>query len=103
MINWKDVIAQLVNDNEVIARWQLNSGTTFFMYLPTMNRMGDETITKESDVRFDEILNLYIMNNIKLGKISKSNNIEKCKEILTALPGINISQSEDGIKINLMQ
>ncbi len=90
-----------MNDNEVIARWRLNSGTTFFMYLPTMDRMGEETITKESDVRFDEILNLYIMNNIKLGKISKSNNIEKCKALLTSLQGVNILQSEDGITINL--
>ena len=82
-----------------MASWQLKSGVTFFMFIPGAEAIGEETITRESDVRFEEIVSLDILGTVKLGGISVSNNIETCRAILESDKTIRVMSIDEGIRV----
>jgi hypothetical protein len=96
---WKRTLVNLSTVGKVMASWQLESGVTFFMFIPNAEAMGEETITKESDVRFDEIVSLDILNTMQLGGLSVSNDIEMCRVALERDKTIRLVSIQDGVRV----
>lgn len=96
---WKTALSKLISAGKVMATWQLKSGVTFFMFVPSPDVMGDETVTNESDVRFDEIVSLDILEHMQLGAISVSNNVERCRSVLCQAEGLVLSNIPGGIRV----
>lgn len=99
MDNWKRVIVSLSTVGKVMASWQLASGVTFFMFMPSAEAIGEETITKESDVRFEEIVSLDILRTVQLGGLSVSNDIEMCRLALENDKAIRFVSIPQGIRV----
>jgi hypothetical protein len=101
MSHWKNVITQLANAGKILARWHLNSGAAPFMYIPTENILDIDTINPTSDVSFDEITHLDILNSIKVGSITIKNDVDKCKIFLESIAGVRVYSIAEGIRIEL--
>jgi len=98
---WKDALSRLAGVGKVIAQWRLASGVTFFMYVPTASDMGDETLKPDSDVRFDELVQVDILRSVQLGGLTATNDVEACRRALMSIPRVRITEVSDGIRVSL--
>ncbi len=98
---WKDVISKLAHAGKFIAEWKLSSGAAFYMYVPAPGDLGKETIKVDSDVRFDELVQLNIMPVVKLGGLTASNDVDACRVALQDLSYVHVSERDGGISVGL--
>jgi hypothetical protein len=100
---WKDVISQLAKAGQILAKWHLASGVTFYMYLPAVSEMGDQTIKVDSDVRFDELVHLDIMKSWKLGRLTVTNELDAVRRALDSARHVRVTELRDGdgIRVSL--
>ena len=100
-IAWRDIVGRIAASGTVMAEWKLVSGVTFYMYLPTPAKMGAETITPGSDVRFDEIAQLLIDETVKLGGTAASNDFAACSRALSGSTYALVQERANGICVSL--
>ncbi|WP_447916576.1 hypothetical protein [Delftia acidovorans] len=98
---WKDVITRLASVGKVMARWRLASGARLYMYVPAAEDMGDETVKPDSDVRFDELVQMDIMESVPLGGLTATNDVEACRRALVSIPRVRVMEVADGIQVSL--
>lgn len=98
---WKDVITRLASAGKVMAQWRLASGARFFMYVPAAADLGDETLKPDSDVRFEELVQVDIMRSVPLGGLTATNDVEACRRALVSIPRVRVTEVADGIQVSL--
>jgi hypothetical protein len=101
---WKDVISRLAEAGKFLAKWHLASGgVTFYMYLPAVSEMGDQTIKVDSDVRFDELVHLDIMKSWNLGGPTVTNDLDAVRRALDSARHVRVTELRDGdgIRVSL--
>jgi hypothetical protein len=103
MSDWKHVLAALSSRGSFVAEWQLHSGVTFFMYIPSVTDLGADTLHRGSATRYCERERITIRHQQKLGRQTADNNVLLCSQLLAAVPGIEVKENEDGITVSLSQ
>ena len=71
------------------------------MYVPTAANMGDETLKSDSDVRFEELVQVNIMRSVPLGGLTATNDVEACRRALASIPRVRVTEVADGIQVSL--
>ncbi|GLS93024.1 hypothetical protein GCM10007918_03150 [Piscinibacter gummiphilus] len=98
---WKDVVTCLASVGKVLAQWRLASGAKFFMYVPAVPDIGAETLRSDSDVRFEELVQVDIMRIVPLGGLTATNDVEACRRALVPIPYVRVKEVADGIQVRL--
>ena len=70
------------------------------MYVPRRMDMGSDTLKPDSDVRFDEIARLDIMQGLRLGGLDATNDIDACRRVLGSGHEVVLREVEGGIQLS---
>lgn len=62
--------------------------------------MGSDTLKPDSDVRFEEIVRLDIMQVLRLGGLDTANDVDACRRVLVSSHEIVLREVEGGIQLN---
>ncbi len=71
------------------------------MYVPAAADLGDETVKPDSDVRFEELVQMDIMRSMPLGGLTATNDVDACRRALVSLPRVRVTEVPDGIQVSL--
>lgn len=99
---WKEVLVKLSKAGNFLARWHLQSGVEFYMYIPREMDMGSDVVRPGSGVRYEEILSLEIMGFLSLGGLNAANDINACRQALASIHEVSYREIEGGIELSLL-
>lgn len=85
-----------------MAKWSLLSSVTFYMYVPTADKLGEAGTQARSFISYDEIRYLEILSQAKLGRFSVNSDAEKCSQVLRHVGGIKVTEITGGIRVELL-
>jgi hypothetical protein len=63
--------------------------------------MGDEAVKPDSDVRFEELVQVDIMRSVPLGGLIATNDVEAYRRALVSIPRVRVTEVADGIQVSL--
>lgn len=79
-----------------------NLGEISYMIVPDASKLGDETVTDDDDLRFDEIESLKVMQTLRpMGQLVVANDVDSCRRILVSIPYVHVMEIHGGIEITL--
>lgn len=99
MNKWKNILTNLSTAGKFLASWQLESGVTFFMFIPAVEAMAVETLTEESDIRFEDIVSIEILKKLQLGGLWFSNDLTACRLAIERMSEVNVVDVVGGLRI----
>lgn len=96
---WKQVLSSLA-EQPVLAEWHLSSGVSFFMYTPSIERIGPDEIVG-STVQYEELTELRVPAQQQLGSLSATNDLATTQQRTEGCSGIDVRCTASEIRIQL--
>jgi len=97
---WKQVLSSLA-EQPVLAEWRLSSGVGFFMYTPSIERLGPDGI-EGSTVQYEELTELRVPAQHQLGSLSVTNDLASTQQVTEGCClGIDVQCTANEIRIQL--
>jgi len=69
------------------------------MYVTPADTLGEDRIVMEDPIYYDEIAYLEVFQKIKSGQLYVSNDVDKCRELISSIRGISIVDVPGGMRI----
>ena len=100
---WKTALTQLVMAGRVMVYWTLKFEERFLMAVSNPDRFGENSIGVEEPVYYDDIVFIEIFRKMELGKLCFSNDLNRCRELLSVNQELLIEDVPGGIRVQLKE
>lgn len=96
---WKQVLTSLA-EQPVLAEWHLSSGASFFMYTPSVERLGTDEIVGTT-VYYEELTKLLVPAKRQLGNLHATNDLATTRQRIEGCLGVEVRCTASEIQIQL--